>query len=352
MRIVSVLDTWEGSNSYAFLRALRRLGHSVVNVDPSTFAPSGWSGRPLRGVRRALEPPIVRQLTDRIVTECRALEPDMLFVYKGRYVTRQAVDGARATGAIALNYYPDVSFLAHGRYLPAALPTYDWIFTTKSFGVADMERVLGVRHAEFLPHGFDPEVHAPIEVDHIDRHRYACEVSFIGTWSPKKQQLLESLVRALPDITLRIWGAQWGNAAKTLERWTEGRGVLGREYAKAIVCSDINLGLLSESRKGASSGDLITSRTFHIPATASFMLHERTPELLASFVESAECAAFEGSEELIEQVRRYRSLSAERTTIGARARERCLRSGYSIEERAMVVLRRAEELRGVRATRA
>ena len=42
-------------------------------------------------------------------------------------------------------------------------------------------------------------------------------------------------------------------------RFATSREVLGAEYAKAIRLSKINLGILSEVRKGASSGDLITA---------------------------------------------------------------------------------------------
>ncbi len=36
-------------------------------------------------------------------------------------------------------WWPDVSFFAHGPSIPRAVPHYDWIFTTKSFGLADLE---------------------------------------------------------------------------------------------------------------------------------------------------------------------------------------------------------------------
>ncbi len=352
MRIVSVVETWEGSDGHGFLRALRRMGLSVVNVDPATFMPGGWTSPGLRALRRAVEPAVVRRLAARVTYECEQLGAEMLFVLKGRYVTRQAVDGARRAGAVAVNFYPDVSFMAHGRHLPAALPAYDWVFTAKSYGVADMRRILGIENSEFLPHGFDPELHRPTPVGEGDRERYGCEVSFIGTWSPKKQAYLEHLSRELPGLDLRIWGMQWENAAATLGHAIQGRGVLGTEYVKAIACSDINLGLLSEAREGASSGDLTTARTFHIPATGSFMLHERTPELSQLFAEGIECAAFSTPDELVAQVSRYLSDSAARVAMAAAGRERCLQSGYSLDDRARRVVERARSLRqaGVTAT--
>jgi spore maturation protein CgeB len=280
------------------------------------------------------------------VAEARRLRPHLFFVFKGRYVAPEAVERVRELGATAVNFYPDVSFTAHGPYIPRALAKYDWVFTTKTFGVDDMARTLGVRNASFMPHGYDREVHRPIRLGAEDRAKYACDVSFVGTWSPKKQRFLERLADLLPDLRVRVWGSQWGPARATLGSRVEGVHVLGDEYAKALVASRVNLAILSEARAGASSGDLITSRTFHIPATGAFMLHERTPELLERFDEGAECACFSTAEEAAEKVRYYLANEGERLAVAAAGLRRCETSGYSIDRRAADVLARVAELRG------
>jgi spore maturation protein CgeB len=346
LRILAVADLWQGSNAYAYVRALRRLGHSVRTVPSENYIPGRWHSRPLRALRRLLEPALVAEYTAALLAEADQLRPHLFFVYKGHYVTAEAVTALRARGAVAIDVYPDVSVLAHGRHIPRALPVYDWVFTTKSFGLGDMERLLGVQRSSFLPHGYDPEVHRPLVLGAEDHAVYDCDVSFIGTWSPKKQAYLEHLVRRHPDLRLRIWGEQWGPARQTLGTQLQGRPALGLEYAKAICASRINLGILSEARVGASSGDQITSRTFHIPACGGFLLHERTPELAGCFTEGEECAAFSGPEELAAQVERYLGKEDERAAIAEAGRRRAERSGYSIEERAKVVLAKVAELRG------
>jgi len=49
----------------------------------------------------------------------------------------------------------------------------------------------------FMPPAFHPEVHRKFACDASDHERYDCDVSFIGTWSPKKQALLEA--RSIED---------------------------------------------------------------------------------------------------------------------------------------------------------
>lgn len=345
LRILAVADLWQGSDAYAYVRAFRRMGHSVTSLSPESFVPSAWRRSGLKALRRLLEPLLVREFAEALISEARSLRPDLFFVYKGRYVIPEAVREIRSLGALAVNVYPDVSFMAHGKYLPRALPLYDWVFQTKTFGVEDLARVLGVRHASFIPHCFDPEVHYPVALSARDHATYDCDVSFIGTWSPKKQQILEEVESALPGARMRIWGSQWEKSRSTLGHRIEGRHVLGLEFAKALVASRVNIAILSEARKGASSGDRITSRTFHIPATGAFMLHERTEELARYFAEGEECGCFGTAAELVEKTVYYLERDEERRRVAEAGRRRCFESGYSVDDRAAAVVAKALELR-------
>ena len=120
--------------------------------------------------------------------------------------------------------------------------------------------------------------------------------------------------------------------------------VLGREYAKCISASRICLGLLVEARPGASSGDLITARTFEIPASGGFMLHERNNEVSRYFLEDRECAMFSDADELVRKVRHYLENDRERRAVAEAGRLRCLASGYSVDARMEQVLAKYREL--------
>jgi spore maturation protein CgeB len=349
LRILLVSDLWQGSDSYALARAFRRFGHSVTIVSDSTYYGREWRSPVLRAARRLLRPFIVRDFNDALIRSAEGLQPHLLFVCKGLLVEPRAIAAAKRAGALAALWWPDVSFFAHGPSIPRAVPHYDWVFTTKSFGLADLEAKFGVSSASFMPHAFHPEVHRKFRCDTSDHARYGCEVSFIGTWSPKKQALLEALVAARPDVKLKIWGMQWEKAGERLARWVASREVLGAEYAKAIRLSKINLGILSEVRGGASSGDLITARTFHIPACGGFMLHERNDEVAQYFEEGRDCGMFAGAEEMVAKIGYYLDHQAERERIAEAGHIRCLNSGHSVDDRVRAILAKVAELRGVEA---
>ena len=344
LRVLIVCELWQGSDSYAIARAFRRAGHSVTIVSEDTFGGPSWTHPVLKAARRVFRPLIVRDFNETLAKKAEELQPHILFVCKGAMVTPTAIQRAKAAGAWVALWWPDVSFFAHGPYIPQAAPHYDWIFTTKTFGLRDLEARFGIRSASFMPHAFHPEVHRKFRCDASDHDRYACDVSFIGTWSPKKQALLEALMERRPDIRLKIWGSQWNKAGPKLKRWLVERETIGAEYAKAIRLSSINLGILSEARPGSSSGDLITARTFHIPACGGFMLHERSAEIGEYFVEDRECALFGDAREMIDKVSYFLAHPEERAAIAEAGHLRCLSSGNAVDDRVRTVLSKFNEL--------
>ena len=348
LRILAVAETWQGSNAYAFVRAFRRAGHSVSVLPDEWFAASGWQSRPMKAARRLLWPMILREATHAAIREAELFRPHLFFVFKGIMVSPEAIRAVQARGGVAINFWPDTSFVDHGRTATRALPCYDWIFTTKTFGPADLHTRFEIANASFLPHGFDPETHRPTAMDDEAAALYGCDASFIGTWSPKKEALLSALLSALPGLNLKIWGSQWERAGEMVRRHAAGRPVFGAEYAKAIAGSKINIAILFEGNANAASGDRLTSRSFHIPASGGFMLHERTSEIEACFAEDRDCAMFGNAEELADKVRFYLAHEAERRRIAQAGYARAIHSGCSIDDRARTVVTKARALLAAR----
>jgi hypothetical protein len=351
LRILSSCNTWQGATDYGFLRAFRRAGHSVLNLSEGEFFPGGWRLPALRLLRRMATPLLLRGYQRALVEAAEALRPHLFFVYKGTFVAPETIDAIRRLGAVAINIYPDVSFTVHGALIPRTLPRYDWIFTTKSYGVADLGRELGVSHASFLPHCYDPETHFPAALDAQEQDRYGCDAVFVGSWSPEKEVLLRAARERLPRLALMIWGNGWDHAPALADAIV-GRPVFGREYAKAITAARINIALLTGAMGEASSGDLTTTRTFEIPAVGGFMLHERTAEAQSLFAEGRECAMFGDGPELAEKIAFYLAHPQERLAIAQAGHARCLADGHSADDRAAIVIAEARALMAARRARA
>ncbi|RBI68999.1 hypothetical protein DQW77_16110 [Roseovarius sp. TE539] len=345
LRILAISALWQGANDYAFVRAFRRMGHSVRAVSEQEFLPS-WRSWPLRLVRRVLRERIVEDYNQALLREARMLRPDLLFVFKGALVKAETLRAVRDMGTICIQFYPDTGFRAQSPQLWDAIPEYDWFFSTKLDHVEGLRASHGYHRVSFLPHGFDPETHRPIEASARDIADYGCDVSFIGSISKKKRAAMEELLQRAGELDIAIWGPPtWREQGGAVAQAYRGSPVLGLEYAKAISLSKINLGLMFEGSSDGARPDVLTARTFEIPGAGGFMLHERTDEAAEHFEDCTECVLFSDHDEMIDKIHYYLAHDDERRAIAAAGRQRCLDSGYSTDDRARVIIAKFHELR-------
>jgi spore maturation protein CgeB len=336
-KILCVGPQWRGSNAAALFKAFSRLGHVVDVVDENYYINLSNHKFFTKVIDKIFFFQHTVEFNEAVSRAVHTFKPDLLLVYKGAFILPAYLKQWKAKTKV-VNVYPDVSYRSHGKHLPHTLPLYDWIFTTKTFGLSDMKADLNIATASFIPHGFDPEIHRPLASSGALKAQLSCQVSFIGTHSLKKEQYLSALLKALPTLDLKIWGNGWERATtaqlKTAIQYCE---LLGDLYAMAINASAINLGILSEQVQGASSGDLITSRTFHIPASGGFMLHERTAESILYYEEGKEAAFFEGEQELIKKVQYYLQHEEVRGQVSVHGMKRAI-AEHSIDARAQQIL--------------
>lgn len=335
---------WWGSDARATGAELRRLGHLLIERHYEDHFPTRWRHNVLRATRRLLRP-LMEADYNRAVSELLQVQGlDFLLVFKGMLLRPETLRQFRERQIRTYCVYPDVSFRDHGRNIWDCLPMYDCVFTTKSFHLQDASLKQHLCRLELVPHGFDQEVHRRITASPSMQSTYGCDVSFVGAWSPKKESLIAELVTRLPEVDLRIWGPSWGHAAEVVRKRWQGRGAWGDELAAIYCCSRINLGLLSEAGTGTRSGDLTTARTWQIPASGGFMLHEHSTELVESFVPNQEVGVFSSGEDLVGQVRGWLQDETARTAVAQRGHERAHRDRYTYARAVEAVLRVHREM--------
>lgn len=337
MKILCVCSSWRGSNDAAFVKAFTQLGHQVDVIDEHYFI-NLWNttkfGKFLSYVSRNLND--INEFNKKIRLQFNSFKPDLVFIYKGQWVQPETIKLFNDIGCKVINFYPDVSFTAHGKYIPACIPLYDLVFSTKSFALEDAQRLFNYSKVKFVPHGFDPDIHKQTLALNAPQDFY-CDASFIGTHSNSKERYLKHLKKSIPSLKLNIWGSGWQHADQILQECLMKSSVHGDLYAIAIQCSKINIALLSEKVVGASSGDQITSRTFHIPASGGFMLHQRTNEVKEYFKEDEEIGCFSEEDELVSKVKKYLGHPINRNKMAKLATEKCI-INYSVLNRAKQIL--------------
>lgn len=316
MNILYLGNEWNGSNSKGLAEGFRKLGHCVYIINEERFNVKckTFLGKLTSKIAKNI---FLEEYHSEVILQTTKLKPDLIIVFKGSLLQNKTINEIKKQNIKIILFYPDVSLFAHNKRIPKCIPYYDHIFTTKTFMIDDLLQYFNYKTATFIPHAADVDIHRPpLFCEPSLMKMFTCDVSYIANYSKKKEEYLSNLVKLVPNLDLKIWGPNWEKCSSNiLRKYIKYYAPHGDLYANAIFYSKINLSILSEARKNSSSGDLITSRTFHIPASKGFMLHERTSELLLYFEENKDVACFDSIEELAYKIKFYLENESDRNNI-------------------------------------
>jgi spore maturation protein CgeB len=229
-----------------------------------------------------LSPWILRSLPNRL----RNRRFDLCYVDSGEWVTPRVIKLLRSCADKIVNYNIDdplgMRDIARSRAYRMSLSSYDLCVVVRSENVAEA-RALGAKDVMRVYRSSDEITHAPKQISEEDRRFWESEVLFLGTWFPERGPFLLELVKLGVPLTVR--GANWDKAPEWSQLKNHWRGghIEGEDYAKAIQCARVNLGLLSKGNR-----DLHTTRSLEIPALGGLLCAERTSEHLHLYVEGQE----------------------------------------------------------------
>lgn len=251
---------------------------------------------------------------------------DLVYVNGGELIGPDLVKGLKDRYGRVVNYNNDDPYglNQHRRwrlYL-RSLALYDLSVVVRPANVEENYRA-GARNVLRVHMSADEIAHAPRLLTVEDKQKWASDVTFIGTWMPERGPFLAQLLAF--GIPLSIWGDGWHKAPEwtLLRRSWRGPGLSNADdYAKAVQCSRICLGLLSKGNR-----DLHTTRSMEIPYLGAFLCAERTEEHLALYEENKEAVFWSDAEECAERCHRFLGNEQERVAVTARGRLRCIQNG-------------------------
>lgn len=338
LRIVVAGEMVDGAAAPALAQGFRECGWVVEKLDLIRFVrhAGGLAGRVLTRLTFG------KTITDYNRGIIRAVERDKTDVFlfaKGTFIRPATLRSIREAGVLVAQFYPDVEFTHSGLH-SALSEECDLVFTTKSFHMEYLEERLGRDRVRFIHHGFDPLVHrnrVPAGED-----EFAREVVFIGNFSAYKLDYLKVLAGA--DLgRVSIMGHGWAAAKDTsIARFIEPRAPTGDDYAVALGHSRMAIALHHGPVRTQGWEDLVSTRSFEIPACGAMMLHIDNVEIRNLFEPGVECDVFSGPGDLLAQLRRYRARPDERCRIALAGHTRALRD-HSYWSRARDM---ADELTG------
>lgn len=330
MRILYLGDSAPSCTSRHRARALERLGHEVVHLDfRRQFKWNYWNNilhyrTGYRLLNRVVEAYVLGEVAR------AGGRFDVIWCDNGEFIPGGLLRRLRETqGARIVNYNcDDITGGRDGarwRTLKAALPEYDLCAVVRDPNVREYP-ALGARRVLRVWMSADEVVHAPRPLTDDIAARWSSEVLFIGTWMPERGPLMAALLDA--GVPLTLWGQRWHKAKEwdRLKAVWRGSAVVGDDYAYAIQCAKVNLGLLSKGNR-----DLHTTRSLEIPSLGGLLCAERTIEHDHLYTDGKEAVFWSDAAECARLVKQLLADEPRRQAMARAGRERFLLNGVTNE---------------------
>jgi spore maturation protein CgeB len=304
------------------------------------------AGRLFRGLQS-------RELSAAVLGAAADFGPDVLAVYKGRWIGAELVERIKAMGIATANVFPDISPHAHGRALREAVGRYDLVISTKPSHPQLWRSVYGYRNpCVCVPHGYDPAVHLWEEPAPAPQY----DLALCATWRPSYGRLMRSLAEALGSdaVSVAVAGSGWDGPRDGLPRhWRFVGPKVGRAYGEFLRAAKIALAPVNTEVAidgAAQPGDQDSTRTYELAAAGCFFVHQRTDYAAEIYDERSEVPFWSDAAELAGLVRRWLPDERGRREAARKAHARAV-PAYSIPRRAESVLRHLEALVAARRSR-
>lgn len=198
----------------------------------------------------------------------RRYHPDVFFVFKGIYLTRECLDGI---DAIKVHYHPDDSSSKENRtnIFDKAESAYDFHFTSKIHNLSEISKRTG-KSVYFIWYAYDERWHFRDPNMELKNRSYL--LGFIGHFRPDRLEMFIDLSQQLGK-KLAIAGKNWTRASHLLRKATIVSPQYGESFSHFCRKAPVQLGLLNSANR-----DLHTARSFEIPATGALLLAQNTSE--------------------------------------------------------------------------
>jgi spore maturation protein CgeB len=258
--------------------------------------------------------------------------PNIIWVFKGMEIMPESLKWAKSRKIKLVNYNPDNPFIFSGagsgnRNVIEAVPLYDLHFTYNLAIKEKLEKDYRIKTV-FLPFGFD--LNDALFRTCADQGEIV-RLCFAGNPDRGRAEFVKNMARA--GLQIDVFGHHWNHFIKdsSVRIYPP---QYGDEFWKVLRRYRVQLNLMRPHNESSHN-----MRTFEIPAVGGIMLAPDTREHRLFFTDRQEVILFSGINKCVEQAAVLLESSGPATTmIREKARERCLRSGYSYRERTETVL--------------
>lgn len=284
-----------------FIKALRNNGHQVVGFDlfaaRSKYIRGGIIGRKINDFW-----PVdswTRKANRDLVVYIQQYKPDHILISGDNPILIGSLAFARSILPdlrITL-FWPDT--LANlTRNITHLSPLVDLVASYSKTAITQF-KLLGFRESIWTPFAGDIEFLGD-STENLFKEDFDYDCSFVGGWRPEREHVIDTIVNALPDISLKIVGPLWSKRVrnKKLVKFIDDRPIYGKEFGDFIRSSRINLNIIDDTNFPAAN-----MRFFEIPAAGGLQLSSECPEMKDLFLEGEHIYYYESPDQVVDKIR-------------------------------------------------
>jgi len=336
LRVAVVAEFLQGSTGRAIAEGVRLTGIPTTEIQVENHH-LHYTSRSLRALGLLVQPLSKRSLEADVLAQVRSAQANAVIILKGTLIRPQLIEALREQGVYTAIYYPDVHF-SHRGVDRATIAAVDLLCTTKSFHLDPIGALRAERPTVLVHHGYMPNIHRPT-VPPLSDADQDVDIFYAGTPSPYKAELLGEVVKRFPDRRILIAGSGWEAYADAhgLGRYLHGGPIVGTFLAQFHERARISLAMHTGTTGREGWGDLVSTRTFEIPACRGFMLHPDNADLRSIFDVTTEVGAFTDTVSMLDRIEQYLTLPEQRIAMRDAAYARAV-PAYSYYARAQEIL--------------
>jgi len=311
-------DCKEPSFGFQCKKALQKLGYTV---DVFNF-------RMFQMHRLSISNYVLNKL---LIQKINLYNPNMILVNKGDGILPGTLKKIDRKDKIIVNWCLDEPFGKFSRFNKVKnIDEYDYFFMFDEY-YSDLLTKKGI-NAHYLPAGGDPEIHR--EIIPVDKKKYVCDVSFIGSHHPNREKILKSIA----DYNLKVWGYRWKNINKNslLYPKVQNNIIKGNRTKKGAfeMCKYFNLSRINVNIHHAQAvKGGVNIRIFEVLMTNSFLIsdYQEGIEKLFKLDKEIVCYDKDNVKELRDKIDYYLRNEDERLKIAKAGQERALKEHKIID---------------------
>lgn len=273
-----------------------------------------------------------------VIRRVKSVESQLIFVIKGFYLLPETIEQIKQMGKTIICFNPDDPFSniagSSNAFIKESISHYDAYFIWHKKLIPKLEKA-GCKNVFYLPFAADTNLMMPERNYSSTVKKYA--VGFIGNADKERYEFIDNLSAQLKGWNEKkaVFGSNW----KSINGFDCYDIVYGNHFLDSMYNTKINLNILRKQNKGSHN-----MRTFDIPATGGFMLHEYSEEAADFFVEGVEAEFFRDAAECADKIKYYFKNDIQREKIALAGYEKTFSAGYTYSNLVKVIV---EQLKSI-----